>query len=69
MDEPKPHNVVIGQPVTETKVILAKQFRREMTYEEKLLWQRLRGRKLGVNFRRQQIIDGFIADSTVTRRP
>ncbi|MBD2102444.1 DUF559 domain-containing protein [Leptolyngbya sp. FACHB-261] len=34
-----------------------------MTEEEKLLWQRLRGNRLnGLRFRRQQIIDGFIAD-------
>ncbi len=37
--------------------------RREMTAEENLLWQKLRGSRLnGFHFRRQQIIDGFIAD-------
>jgi very-short-patch-repair endonuclease len=32
------------------------------TREESLLWERLRRNGLGVHFRRQQIIDGFIAD-------
>jgi very-short-patch-repair endonuclease len=29
---------------------------------EKILWQELRSNKLGVHFRRQQIIQGFIVD-------
>lgn len=33
-----------------------------MTPAEKLLWQQLRTNKLGVHFRRQQIIAGFIVD-------
>lgn len=34
-----------------------------MTPEEKILWQHLRANRLqGYHFRRQQIIDGFIAD-------
>ena len=33
-----------------------------MTPAEKILWQELRGNKLGVHFRRQQIIAGFIVD-------
>lgn len=33
-----------------------------MTPAEKLLWQELRANKLGVHFRRQQVIAGFIAD-------
>lgn len=42
---------------------LARQMRREMTSEERLLWQRLRGSQLGgFHFRRQQVIDGYIAD-------
>jgi very-short-patch-repair endonuclease len=36
--------------------------RREMTPAEKLLWQKVRAKKLGVRFRRQQIIQGFIVD-------
>ena len=33
-----------------------------MTTAEKALWQELRANKLGVHFRRQQIIAGFIVD-------
>ena len=37
--------------------------RREMTPAESVLWQHLRASRLdGLHFRRQQIIDGFIAD-------
>jgi very-short-patch-repair endonuclease len=55
--------IVLGQKVEEAKVIRAKELRREMTDEEKTLWCRLRAnRMLGLQFRRQQIIDGFIVD-------
>ena len=41
----------------------AKQLRREMTPSEADLWARLRRSQLGgFHFRRQQIVDGFIAD-------
>ena len=33
-----------------------------MTPAEKILWQELRANKLGVHFRRQQVISGFIVD-------
>ncbi|MCJ7432420.1 MAG: endonuclease domain-containing protein [Anaerolineales bacterium] len=33
-----------------------------MTPAEIVLWQELRGNKLGVHFRRQQVIAGFIVD-------
>ena len=33
-----------------------------MTPAEKILWDELRGNKLGVHFRRQQVIAGFIVD-------
>ena len=33
-----------------------------MTPTEAILWQELRGNKLGVHFRRQQVIAGFIVD-------
>lgn len=33
-----------------------------MTPAKKILWQELRANKLGVHFRRQQIIAGFIVD-------
>jgi very-short-patch-repair endonuclease len=57
------HNIVIGQKVTPIKIQRAKELRRQMTQEEKILWQHLRANQLnGLHFRRQQIIDGFIAD-------
>ena len=33
-----------------------------MTPAEKMLWQEVRAKKLGVRFRRQQVIQGFIVD-------
>jgi very-short-patch-repair endonuclease len=33
-----------------------------MTPAEKILWEELRANKLGVHFRRQQVIQGFIVD-------
>lgn len=54
--------IVTGQRVTKEKLQRAKELRREMTPAEKLLWQEVRAKKLGVRFRRQQIIEGFIVD-------
>ncbi len=48
--------------MTSEKVELAKRLRRNMTDEEAALWQRLRTNQVGLHFRRQQIIDGFIVD-------
>ncbi|MCK5381182.1 MAG: DUF559 domain-containing protein [Candidatus Latescibacteria bacterium] len=56
-------NIVIGQKVNAAKIQRAKELRRQMTKEERMLWQHLRGNRLhGLHFRRQQIIDGFIVD-------
>ena len=55
-------NIVTGQKVTKEKLERAKELRREMTPAEKLLWHEVRAKKLGVRFRRQQIIAGFIVD-------
>ena len=42
---------------------LAREMRRDMTPSEKVLWQQLKGNNIGgLHFRRQQTIDGFIAD-------
>lgn len=58
-----PDRIVIGQRVSPGKVQRAKDLRRDMTPAERLLWAELRTGKLnGLHFRRQQIIDGFIAD-------
>jgi very-short-patch-repair endonuclease len=56
-------NIVIGQYVTPEKVVRAKELRREMTPAERLVWESWRANRLhGLRFRRQQVIDGFIAD-------
>jgi very-short-patch-repair endonuclease len=55
-------NIVTDQKVTKAKLQRAKELRREMTPAEKILWNELRANKLGVHFRRQQVIQGFIVD-------
>lgn len=55
-------NIIPGQRVTKEKLQRAKELRREMTAAEKLLWQEVRAKKLGVRFRRQQVIAGYIVD-------
>lgn len=55
-------NIIPGQRVTKEKLQRARELRRDMTSAEKILWQELRSNKLGVHFRRQQIIAGFIVD-------
>jgi very-short-patch-repair endonuclease len=55
-------NIVTGQKVTKEKLQRAKELRRNMTPAEKILWNELRANKLGVHFRRQQVIAGFIVD-------
>jgi very-short-patch-repair endonuclease len=55
-------NIVTEQPVTKAKLERSKELRREMTPAEKLLWKEVRANKLGVRFRRQQVIQGFIVD-------
>ncbi|AUT03291.1 restriction endonuclease [Nostoc sp. CENA543] len=68
MNNPTPrkdqtNNIVIGQTINPDKMHRAKELRRQMTPAEKILWEYLRGNRLhGLHFRRQQIIDGFIAD-------
>ena len=55
-------NIIPGQIVTKEKLQRARELRRDMTPAEKILWQELRANKLGVHFRRQQVIAGFIVD-------
>ena len=54
--------IIIGQKINQIKKERARELRREMTPEEKILWHYLRNSALGFKFRRQQIIDGFICD-------
>ena len=55
-------NIVTNQKVSKEKLQRAKELRRNMTPAEKTLWNELRANKLGVHFRRQQVIEGFIVD-------
>jgi very-short-patch-repair endonuclease len=55
-------NIITEQKVTKEKLQRAKELRREMTPAKKGLWEELRANKLGVHFRRQQVISGFIVD-------
>ena len=56
-------NLIRRQKINKQKQALAKKLRIEMTESENILWKELRTNKLiGLHFRRQQIIDGFIVD-------
>ena len=56
-------NIVRGQWVEDGKAERAREFRRNLTPTELAVWARLRRNQLGgFHFRRQQVIDGFIAD-------
>lgn len=50
-----------GQPPPDTKVF-ATHLRKTLTDAERKLWQRLRGRQLGIKFRRQHPFQGYVLD-------
>ena len=53
----------VSGSVRRRMVEVARQFRKEATPSERLLWQALRGKKLdGLKFRRQQPIGLFVVD-------
>jgi very-short-patch-repair endonuclease len=55
--------ITSGQNVHPDKLAFAKRLRREMTPSERRLWKALRRNALdGFHFRRQQVIEGYIAD-------
>jgi very-short-patch-repair endonuclease len=55
--------ITSGQKVHPDKLAFAKQLRREMTPAERRLWMAIRRNALdGFHFRRQQVIEGYIAD-------
>ncbi len=59
----EPRNIIAGQDINREKLFCARQLRSEMTPAELELWSKIRNRLCGgYKFRRQQIIDGFIAD-------
>jgi very-short-patch-repair endonuclease len=53
---------IVSAPITPAKLARARAFRRNMTPAERALWNRVRNNQLGVHFRRQQVIFGFIVD-------
>ncbi len=56
-------SVITTQHVIPEKRARAKELRRQMTRAERNLWRQLRANRLnGYQFRRQQVIDGFIVD-------
>jgi very-short-patch-repair endonuclease len=57
------HRITKGQPVDPAKKELARRMRHAPTASERIAWKFLRNRRmLGLKFRRQQVILGFIAD-------
>jgi very-short-patch-repair endonuclease len=53
----------VSESVRRKMVEVARQFRKEATESERILWQALRGKKLdGLKFRRQQPIGLFVVD-------
>ena len=57
------YSVIRSQWVNPEKLELAKSFRKDPTETEEKVWQLLRNRKIkNLKWRRQQVIDGFIAD-------
>ncbi|MGO9264757.1 MAG: endonuclease domain-containing protein [Candidatus Binataceae bacterium] len=59
---PWPHEIVTGQSIASPKIAQSKALRSKMTPPEEKLWHKLRDRKLGIHFRRQQVIAGYIVD-------
>ena len=51
-----------GQLIRIPKLEFARRLRKNMTPAERMLWCELKSRQLGVKFRRQSIILGYIAD-------
>ena len=51
------------QRLSDGKLLQARELRKKMTEAETVLWQVLRRKNfLGIKFRRQQVIEGFITD-------
>jgi very-short-patch-repair endonuclease len=60
---PSARGIITRQKVSSTMWQTAKELRRNMTEEEKILWQHLRANRLeGFHFRRQQIIGKYVVD-------
>ena len=63
-EEPtRPQGVIRNQKINPKKLELARSFRKNPTESEDAVWQMLRNRQIrNLKWRRQQVIDGFIAD-------
>jgi very-short-patch-repair endonuclease len=62
-DRARSTSITRSAKVSTEKLDLARQFRREPTASEHRAWELLRDRRcLGLKFRRQQVIRGYIAD-------
>jgi very-short-patch-repair endonuclease len=58
-----PSGVVFLQRVGTDKILRARELRKKMTPEERKFWECVRANRfMGLQFRRQQIIEGFFAD-------
>ena len=58
-----PTKFIVFGPHDPAKRDRAREMRLNMTEAEQALWQRIKGDRVsGLNFRRQQVIDGFIVD-------
>jgi very-short-patch-repair endonuclease len=61
--DPNPSGVVFLQRVADYKLDQAQALRKNMTPEERIFWERVRRNQvLGLPFRRQQPIAGFVVD-------
>ena len=59
----RPQRVIRNQKINPKKLELARHFRKNPTESEDAVWQMLRNRQIkNLKWRRQQVIDGFIAD-------
>lgn len=63
-EEPTGHGgVVRKQKINPEKLEIAREFRKNPTESEDAVWQMLRNRQIkNLKWRRQQVIDGFVAD-------
>ena len=62
-EEPAKNYIVLRKRINPKKLELARHFRKNPTESEDTVWQMLRNRQIrNLKWRRQQVIDGFIAD-------
>jgi len=61
-DDEAPERWLVTGAMKHNMSIAARDLRRRATKSEAMLWPALRGRQLGVKFRRQQPIGSFVVD-------